>query len=65
VVEGSGFENRRTGNGTRGSNPFSSAVEKPTARGPAALVPVAVRWRGWASAAWFADTALPVLKTAR
>jgi hypothetical protein len=25
VVEGSGFENRRTGNGTRGSNPFSSA----------------------------------------
>ena len=25
MVEGSGFENRRTGNGTRGSNPFSSA----------------------------------------
>ena len=26
AVEGSGFENRRTGNGTRGSNPFSSAA---------------------------------------
>jgi hypothetical protein len=25
VVEGSGFENRRRGNPTRGSNPFSSA----------------------------------------
>jgi hypothetical protein len=25
VVEGSGFENRRTRKGTRGSNPFSSA----------------------------------------
>jgi hypothetical protein len=26
VVEGSGFENRRTRKGSRGSNPFSSAV---------------------------------------
>lgn len=25
MVEGNGFENRRTGNCTRGSNPFSSA----------------------------------------
>jgi hypothetical protein len=31
VVEGSGFENRRTLTGTEGSNPFSSAdiVEEP------------------------------------
>lgn len=32
MVEGSGFENRRTGNGTRGSNPFSSAKSVATRR---------------------------------
>ncbi len=33
MVEGSGFENRRTGNGTRGSNPFSSAEKLNRVRG--------------------------------